>query len=116
MRILAVAEQSPATWPRAVDRVLERGLEAATDVDDELGVANRLDVARRELDVVRLDTGRREVDDVVDCVGCDAARRPREWIERGDDARASVPLLVAAAAGDQQDESCENRWRARRRR
>ena len=39
---------------RLGDGVLDRRLEAAAEVDDEVGVPDRLDVAGRELDVVRL--------------------------------------------------------------
>ena len=74
MRVLAHAQQIQRPALAQVDRVFERGLEAAADVDDELGVADRLDVARRELDVVRLDTRRREIDDVVDRVESPATR------------------------------------------
>ena len=78
---LRAPETGRASAPsRDVDRVLERGLEPAADVDDELGVANRLDVARRELDVVGLGAGRREVDDLVRAAR-DLLRRPGERIE-----------------------------------
>ena len=83
VRILSGPEKVERAAVSRLDRILERGLEAAADVDDEFGVANRLDVARRQLDVVGLDTGRREVDDLVRATR-DLLRRPREWVERGD--------------------------------
>ena len=43
-----------------LERLLERRLEAAADVDDEPCVADSLDVARGELEVVGLRTGRRQ--------------------------------------------------------
>ena len=44
-----------------VDRMLDRGLEAASDVDDGPGVEQEIDVARRELEVVWLDARRSQV-------------------------------------------------------
>ena len=43
------------------DRVLDGGLESAGEIHDDVGIADLLHVARRELDVVRLDTGRSQV-------------------------------------------------------
>ena len=67
-----------------LDRFLDRGLEASSDVHDQLGIANRLDVARRELDIVGLCAGRCEVDDL-ERVPCDLRGRPCERVERRDD-------------------------------
>ncbi len=83
VRILSWPEKVERAAVSRLDRILERGLEAAADVDDEFGVADRLDVARRQLDVVGLDTGRREVDDLVRAAR-DLLGRPGEWIEGGD--------------------------------
>ena len=64
VRILVGTEQIERLAVPPVDRVFERRLETAADVDDERGVADGLHVARRDLDVVRLGAGRREVDDL----------------------------------------------------
>ena len=74
VRILALAEQIEGPARARVDRVLERGLEAATDVHHELRAADRVDVARRELEVVRLGTRRSQIDDVVSPVGSHPTR------------------------------------------
>ena len=89
---------------RAVDGSLERRLEAAAEVEDEVGGADALDVARRELDVVRLGAGRREVRDGHP-VAADLLGRVRERIEAGDDRRCGRRRRRrAAAAGSERDE------------
>ena len=82
---------------RRVDRVLEGGLEALAEVEDEVGVGDRRHVATGELEVVRLDAGRGQVPHVDTGVG-DLLSGKRQWIEGGDD-RAIARARVAAAAG-----------------
>ena len=64
MRIARRLEEIERRPVASRDRILDRRLEASAQVDDELGVADRLDVARRELDVVWLGARRREVHDL----------------------------------------------------
>ena len=77
---------------------------------------DRLDVARRELDVVRLHSGRRQIDHVVEDTGLELFRRPGERIERCDDIARHVRclLVIGAAAGD--DEAARTKAMKRTRR
>ena len=49
---------------RVADRVLHRGLEPFTEVQDDVGRGDRLGLVGSKLQVVRLDPGSREVRDV----------------------------------------------------
>jgi hypothetical protein len=82
------------------DRVLERGLEAATGVDDEPGVVHELHVLRRELEVVRLSARRGQVDHV-ELVAPHVLGSPGERIEARDHSRG--PGALAGAAADRED-------------
>ena len=86
----------------ALGGVFERGLEALAQVEDEVGVADALDVAHRELDIVRLGSRRGEVRDL-DAIAADLGGGECQRIEAGDDVRATVgrTRCVAAAAGDE---------------
>ena len=64
VRILALVDQIERPALTRVDRILERGLKATADVDDQFGLADRLDVAGRKLDVVGLDSRPSQVDDL----------------------------------------------------
>ncbi len=65
--------------------VLEPRLEAAPEVEHDVRGVDALDVARGELDVVRLGTGGGDVRDVGP--GIDPLREERERVEGGDDLR-----------------------------
>ena len=67
-------------------RLLEGGLEPAARVEDEVGRANPLDVARRELDVVGLGAGRCQIHDL-DAVASDLLGGEGERVEAGHDLR-----------------------------
>ena len=82
------------------DGVLERGHEAAAEVEDEVRLPHPLDVAGRELDVVRLGAGGREVHDV-DVVRRDLLGDPGERIEGRDDGAPFV-AVVSAATGERE--------------
>ena len=100
---------------RGVDRVLERGLEAATDVHHELRAADRVDVARRELEVVRLGARRSQIDDVVSPVGSHPHPfgSPRERIEgRNHSARLRRGNLFRVTATRQNQAAEEKRERS----
>ena len=79
-------------------RLLERGHEALAEVQNGVRVLNELDVARGELEVVRLCAGGRQVLDVG--VGRDLLRRIGDGIEGRDDVRACVVRARAAAAAE----------------
>jgi hypothetical protein len=68
-------------------------LEAVAEVEDRVGFGEFLDVAARELEVVRLDTGRSEVPNgrsrCRDLLG-----GVRERIEGSDDRRIGVPVVI----------------------
>jgi len=83
------------------DRVLDGGLESAGEIHDDVGVADLLHVARRELDVVRLRTCRRHVDDAIAITG-DPLRGPGKGIERRDDRGPCVRLAARATGRDEQ--------------
>ena len=82
----------------AVHSSFEVGLEAGAEIEDYRGRTDPLDVASRELDVVRLGSGWREVPDL-DLVAPDLLGRVRKGIERrrDRDAAASRPLIAAAS-------------------
>ena len=67
------------------------------DVEDEVGLLHARDVARRQLDVVRLGAGRRQVRDR-DAVAADPLRGEGERIEGRDDVEAPVVACRRAAA------------------
>ena len=77
-------------------RILESGLEASTDVDDQVGVRDLPNVTRGELEIVRLGTRRREVDDVR-ARASDLLGDPGKGVEAGDD-RRRFRLLIRGAA------------------
>ena len=91
---------------RAVHRLLERGLESRSEIEDVVGRAHRLHVACRQLVVVRLGAGRREVSDLElvagDALGCEGKR-----IEGRDDRGAILGGGPAAAAAGRQSRGCE---------
>ena len=84
MRILgAGAQQGHRGTVVLFRRLLDRGLEPLTEVDDEVGVEDLVDLVGIELEVVRLGARGGEVRDV-DPVTSDALRRVRDRIEGGD--------------------------------
>ena len=91
---------------RRVDRVLERRLESRAEVEDEVGVRDRADVAAGELEVVRLDAGRSQVRDA-DFRAADLLGGEGQRIERRDDGRSRRSSRAAAAPGERRsgDES-----------
>ena len=78
-------------------RLLHRGLEPVADVHEEPCLLHAADVPGRELEVVRLGAGRREVHDLGRRTG-DLARRVRQRIEGRDDGIAL--RRVGAAPGE----------------
>ena len=67
-------------------------MKPAAEIEHEIRVTDALHVSGSELDVVRLDPGRREVDHDVATAG-DLLRRPGEWIERGNDRPLTCVLV-----------------------
>ena len=88
-------ERSPVT---ALDGVLDGGLEAAARVDDELRVAQPLDVAGTQLEVVRLGAGRRQVDHLASGRR-HLPHRVRQRVEGGDQGGVGVARPTAAGRG-----------------
>jgi hypothetical protein len=89
---------------RALERVLQCGLEARADVEDDVSGADAFDVPRGQLDVVRLGSRRREVHHVylraADLLGCVGER-----IEGSHDRRRTPALTIAAGAASTNTES-----------
>ena len=102
-----------ALEPRRVERaddavaragcVLELRLEAVAHEQDELRRVDRLDVARRDLEVVRLGARRRQVLDVRAGRG-DLLGRVGEGIEGRDDRRVPGRARGAAARDDRREQ------------
>ena len=69
-----------------VERILDRRLEAVADVEDEGSLLQAPDVARGQLEIVRLGPGRREIVDAHAASG-HLLGRVRERVERRDDRR-----------------------------
>ena len=82
-------------------RILESGLEASTDVDDQVGVRDLPNVTRGELEIVGLGARGREVDDAR-ARASDLLGDPGKGIEAGDDRRRFRPLIRGAATARQQ--------------
>ncbi len=87
----------------ARDRVLERRLELASQVEDDVGVDHALDVARGELEVVRLRTGWREVRHL--CVGRDPLGQEGERVEGGNHSRCRCRLVVPSTPSCRDDQN-----------
>jgi hypothetical protein len=103
VRILACVEHVERATVAPLHGVLEGGLEAAADVDDEVGAPNRLDVARGELHVVRLDARWREVHHLVDQAARDLLGCPRERVKGRHDGSLRCRALAGAADGQKRD-------------
>ena len=86
---------------RAVERLLDRGLEAVREVEHEVGPLDAGHVLRRQLDVVRLGARRRQVRDR-DAVAADplAPRRRADRSRRRRASRPSSPEAPQPAASD----------------
>ena len=91
-------EQLDGSSAGAVHRFLERRLEPLAEIEHHVRGANALHVARRELDVVRLGAGRRQVRHL-DARAADPLGREGQRVEARDDARpvAVAPLAAPAA-------------------
>jgi hypothetical protein len=85
------------------DRLLERRLESVSEVEDEVSVADGLDIAGRELEVVRLRTGRRQIDDP-SAGARDALSSPGERVEARHDGRSAVRVVAAPGHDDESGE------------
>ena len=99
-RVVEDVEGRPAP---PVDRSLDRGLEPVADVHDERRLLDAPDVPRRQLEVVRLGAGRRQVGDT-DVLPSDLLGRVRQGIE-GRDHRVSGGIAAAPTR-------CDNRRQA----
>jgi hypothetical protein len=77
---------------RPCDRILERGLEATAEIENDVGGPNPLGRARSQLEIVRLDARRCEVLDV-DGRAADPLGGERQWVERRDYACLAVRRL-----------------------
>lgn len=97
------AEQIDGRRRRRVDCPLQSGLEAS-QIEDEPGVGDHPDVAARELEVVRLDAGRRQIAHVRS-VGRDLLGGVRERVEGSDDGGALRARAAAASECCGRDES-----------
>ncbi len=92
-------ERSPRT---ALDGVLDGRLEPAARVDDERRVAQPLDVAGAQLEVVRLGAGRGQVDDLASGRR-HLPHRVRERVEGGDEGAAGIGRPTAARRNQRRD-------------
>ena len=92
------AEQVVGGCRRRVDRRLQRGLETS-QVEDEVRVGDRADVAAGELEVVWLDAGRRQVCDA-DACAADLLGGEGQGIERRDDGGSAGVFRATAAPGE----------------
>ena len=88
---------------RSLDRLFDGRLEAVREIQDDAGGLDAFDVARRELDVVRLGARRREVVDL-ERRAAGPLRREGEGIERRHDAVPTSGRRRAAAGGQQGDQ------------
>ena len=88
---------------RSLDRLFDGRLEAVREIQDDAGGLDAFDVARRELDVVRLGARGREVVDL-ERRAAGPLRREGEGIERRHDAVATSSRRRAAAGGQQGDQ------------
>ena len=90
--------------PRAArNGLLQRRLEPASEVEDEVGAAHILDVRRSELDVVGLRAWRREILDV-DVLAPDLRGRPGKRIERCHDRGPGSRALIGPAASGEREQ------------
>ena len=106
MRVSLAAEHVDRGTVSLGDGILDRGLEPARRVDHEARIPDRLDVARRELDIVRLGPGWREVHDL-GSVGHDLLGRPGQRIEGRDDGVGVIVAARTSAAGNRDERDKE---------
>jgi Fur family ferric uptake transcriptional regulator len=107
MRICVAIEDVERRAVTLLECVLERGLEAVAEVDDEFRVSNGLDISWRELEVVRLRARWSEVDDAVDRISRNLLRRPGERIERRDNSSLGARIVAAGTPGGDEDQQNE---------